>query len=161
MDIDTDSNDMCVAGAVEQFDRLALPLNKRVTFSYVSNGSIGGGTPRKVRGEFVALFLTLEIIPINGAEPDYSATIPVDCKIIKGNLLKRGERGKVNLLCDLGENLSDFPGLTEDLVASVDNAFGERNRAKVNTKKGRLKITHDGRPSEDEPPVTCSLSTPG
>ena len=63
--------------------------------------------------------------------------------------------GKVNLLCNLGENLSDFPGITEDLVESVDHAFGQRNRAKVNVKTGRLKITHDGVPTEAEPPVTC------
>jgi hypothetical protein len=129
-----------------------------VTFSYVSNGSIAGLNPRKVRGEFVELFLRLEIIAINAEEADYDATIPAECKIIKGNLQKAGDRAKVNLLCALGENLSEFPGLTEENVESVDHAYGDRNRAKVNTKTGRLKISHTGAPTDTEPPVTCGLN---
>jgi hypothetical protein len=51
--------------------------------------------------------------------------------------------------------------LSEALVTNVDHAFGDRNRAKVNTRKGRLKIPHHGLPTEAGTPVSCSPPTPG
>ena len=62
----------------------------------------------------------------------------------------------MSLRCDLGENFSAFPGLTPALIENIANA--SLKRLKVNTKKGKLKISTAGVPTDGEVPVSCSLT---
>jgi hypothetical protein len=151
---------MCVANQVQDFDRLALPFNRSVTFSYQSEGETTKVTTRKVNGAFpTSVKLRLVIVNETSGEPEteYDKAVDVDCKL-KARLLKAGDRDKVKLLCDLGANLSKFPDLTSALIQNVANAYGPGKRARVKTKKGTLKISHAGDPADAAGvPISCSL----
>ena len=158
LNIDTGLNQMCVAGAVEEPDRLQLPFNEIVTFYYDANSAIDKATDKKVKGVFgeVTVQLRLLLMALNASESDFDQTIFPTCKV-QATLDKAGDHAKVTLRCDLGENLSSFTGLTPGQLTNIDNAFGKGKRAKVNVKSGKLKIVHSGQPTEAEPPNTCQV----
>jgi hypothetical protein len=160
--IDTPQGLICVAGQVVDFDRLALPFNRSVTFSYESNGTITKETDKTVRGEFPTTVLVSLVIVNERSEAEggplteYDGQVTADC-VLEARLVKSGERDKVKLRCDLGEDLAGFsPPLTSSLIENVDNAYGHGRRARVDTKKGKLKIPHIGDPA-DSVPIACSL----
>jgi hypothetical protein len=161
LNIDTDRDLICVAGQAQDSDRLAY-FNRTVTFTYASRGNITKETTQKVTGQFpTEVLLTLEIQAINESEPEYEGEATVECKL-KASLLKAGARDKVNLVCDLGENLSEFsPALTPEEIQNVANAYGPGKRVRVKTKKGKLKLPSAGvRVGDDaELPLSCDLGT--
>jgi hypothetical protein len=163
LDIDTAGGELCVAGQVVEFDRLALPYNRRVTFSYTSFAEIDRANDRRVRGESSSVQLRLEIVNLvpNAPITEYDQTIVTPCTV-KAGVQREGAKGRVTLRCtELLPDFAAFPGLTEALVENVDHAYGKQKRARAHVKRGELEIRHDGEPSTDAPPVTCSLSTPG
>jgi hypothetical protein len=161
--VDTASGELCVAGQVVEFDRLALPYNRRVTFSYTAAGPIDRANDNRVRSELTSVLLRLVIVNLLPGNPvtEYDQEISTQCRV-KAAVQKQGERGRVNLHCnELMPNFQAFPSLGEALVENVENAYGRQKRAHVDVKQGRLRIQHNGEPSDDEPAVTCSVSTPG
>ena len=158
LSIDTGLGQLCLANQVQDFDRLAVPFNRSVTFSYSSQGSITKENDNRVNGEFPpTVSLRLVIINLVPGEPEteYDETMTVGCKL-EASLRKEGDRDKVKLLCDLGENLSQF-GLTPALIQNVANAYGPGKQVRVRTKKGKLKIPHTGDLTEGGP-ISCSLN---
>jgi hypothetical protein len=101
--------------------------------------------------------LTLDIT--DGASPTYQQTIQAACSL-KASLDKAGARAKVRLRCDLGEQYAAFPGLTPVHVAQIDAAFAGQQRARGNSKNGRLKVSHVGAPSPGGVPISCGLPPP-
>jgi hypothetical protein len=163
MSIDTVGGQICVAGQLEGFDRLALPFNRSVFLTYASNGTITKETDQKVIAEFPGTALvTLTIIndrseALGGPVTEYVGQLTANCKL-EARLERAGERDKVKLRCDdLGEDLAGFsPSLDSSLVENVSNAFGHGKRARVNTKRGQLKVLTNGDPT-DSVPVSCGL----
>ena len=158
LNIDTSTDQFCIGGLVRGVDTTELP-NREVTFEYGSDGTIKKESPKKVIGEFIPVDLTLTIMEVGGGTL-FSNTITSACDL-KGKLLKEGEAGQTKVKCELGDFFSGFGIISQDLLDSVNNAFPkERKRVKVNTEKGKLRITHKG----EEPPQTvevdasCSLS---
>jgi hypothetical protein len=152
--IDSDLRQICVTGQVESVDAHS-GLDTTVRFSYSSAGAVDKRNGSKVRGEFAAVLLTLDI---SGSEP-YRQTITADCKL-KASLLKRGSRDKVRVRCDLGENFSAFPGISVANLRSIDSAYAKEKRARARAKNGKLRISSVGVPSEAASPATCELSKP-
>jgi hypothetical protein len=144
-----------VAGQVVGTDT-ASSIDATVTFIYDSVGTIKKATDKKVQGEFVTVSLTL-LIDGPPTAP-YADSITVDCKL-KASLQKAGEKDKVNLTCELGENFAAFPGLTSQYIQNIDNAFDKVKRVKAKSKKGKLKISTSGIPAEGSP-VTCDFVAP-
>lgn len=149
-----------MAGQVQEFDRTATPYNRSVTYTYRSIGTISQETDKKVRADSSSVSLTLEIINLVPGAPieEYDQTITVACKL-KASLLKAGSRDKVNLQCDLRENFAAFPGLTPELIENLSNAA--LARVKANPKKGKLRISTAGVPTEAGVPVSCDFPAPG
>jgi hypothetical protein len=158
MNVDTSLGQVCLAGQIQAFDRTATPYNRSVTYTYHSIGTITQATDRKVVADFASVSLTLEIVNLVPGAPvvEYDYTLTTECKL-KASLQKEGARDRVSLRCDLGGDFTDFPGLTPDLVENVANAA--LNRVKVNTEKGKLKISTTGVPTDAELPISCGLGT--
>jgi hypothetical protein len=158
LNVDTSLGQVCLAGQVQEFDRTATPYNRSVTWTYQSIGTITEATAKKVKAEFASVSLTLEIVNLVPGAPvvEYDHTLTTECKL-KASLQKEGTRDKVSLRCDLGENFQEFPNLTPDLVDNVANA--SLKRVKVNAKKGKLKISTTGVPTDAELPISCGLGT--
>jgi hypothetical protein len=166
LSIDTPEGLMCVAGQVVDFDRLALPFNRSVTLSYESNGTVSKETDKTVVGEFPTTVLVSLVIVNQVSEADggplteYDGQATADC-VLEARLSKAGERDKVKLRCDLGEDLTGFsPPLTSSLIENVHNAYGRGKRARLDTESGKLKILHHGDPA-DSVPIDCSLPSEG
>jgi hypothetical protein len=163
--IDTSSNRFCLVGLVRGTDAGPLP-NREVIFEYRSNGTIKKGNAKRVAGDFSSVDLTLTIEE-NGAPVFGPATVTSGCRL-KGKLQKSGDQGKARLKCDLGEKLSAL-GLSQSanraFLDNVEAAFPrpEQKHVKINTKKGKIRITHNGEPAPDavEVPLSCSSATPG
>jgi hypothetical protein len=114
-----------------------------------------------------------ELSPTSEGGPveEYNQTIAAECRPLKASLKQpkgpqSGERaqGRVSLRCELGENFSAFPGLTDALVANIQDAFAKRRNVKADPKTGRLRIRTSG--SEVEPgdatnvDVSCTVAPP-
>jgi hypothetical protein len=175
MDVDTSLSQICVAGSVREIDA-TVTLNRSVTFTYSSNGTITKATDKKVNADdFASVDLTLLIEELvstadGGPVEEYNKTIAADCKLKAG--LKQpkgpqsGERAldRVKLDCDLGENFSAFPDLNDQLIANIQDAFAKRKQVKADPKNGKLKIKTSG--SEVLPgdastvDVSCTLAVP-
>jgi hypothetical protein len=161
LNVDRTLGQMCVAGQVQEFDRTATPFNRSVTLSYRSIATISRVTPRTVRADATSVSLTLEIVDLvpavsGGPVPEYDETITAECKL-EARLQKKGARDKVRLLCDLGPDLSAFPGLTPELVENVEDA--SLKRVKIHTRKGRLKLWTHGVPTDVGLPISCDFPT--
>jgi hypothetical protein len=158
LNVDTSLGQVCLAGQVQEFDRTATPYNRSVTYTYQSIGTITKATDKKVLAEFASVSLRLEIVELAPGAPvvEYDHTLTTECKL-KASLQKEGARDRVNLRCDLGGNFTEFPGLTPDLVQNLANAA--LKRVKVNTEKGKLKISTTGVPTDAELPISCGLGT--
>jgi hypothetical protein len=152
LNVDTSLGQVCLAGQVQEIDETSS-VPTTVTFGYDSVGAITKDTDKKVLADFVAVSLTLDI---SGTTP-YSETITANCKL-KASLQKEGAQDKVNLRCDLLENYAAFPGLTSQQIINVDNAYAKVKKAKANSKKGKLKISHSGEPAGDVG-LSCPLGT--
>jgi hypothetical protein len=151
MNVDTSLGQVCLAGQVQEVDESSNPP-ATVTFTYSSIGDITKDSAKKVQADFVTVSLTLDI---SGPVPAYNETITANCQL-KGTLRSAGERDKVKLLCELGEDFSTFPVLTSDQVTSIVNAYTRVKRAKATSKRGKLKIDNFGVPSAGVP-YTCPL----
>ena len=157
MEVDTELGKVCVAGQIQQIDDLSSD-SATVTFIYSSTGDITKDTDEKVKADFGTVLLTLDI---SGEDVEtYHQAITPECKL-KATLQKAGAQDKVILRCDLlGENFSAF-GLNAQYITIINNAYVHQKRATVNTKKGKLKISHAGEPTNQQPPATCNVSSNG
>jgi hypothetical protein len=154
LNVDTSRGQVCLAGQVFAVDQIA---NRSVTYTYNTVGTISKATDKTVRADSNSVSLTLDITELTNPIPEYSETITAECKV-KASLQKEGTKDKVSLRCDVGENLSDFTGLTPELIENVANA--RLKRVKVNTKKGKLKIATVGVPANAGVPVSCDFPPP-
>jgi hypothetical protein len=144
MNVDTGLGEICLAGATtETADAQVYP--PVVVFFYQALGDITQATDTEVKADFALVNLTLDIS--EGIEP-YSQTIQLTCKL-EASLRKEGERDKVKLRCDLGENYSAFPDLTSGQIAAINDAYKGVKHAKASSKKGKLKVTNDGEVTDD------------
>jgi hypothetical protein len=159
LNVDTLSGDFCLAGRAVGVDP-TVSFNRLVVFTYDSLGSVSKATETTVNGAFVDvnLRLTIEEQHPDGNISEFDQTIPAECRL-KGRLRKEGDAAKVTLQCDVGQDLSAFTGLDQDLVENVTDAFTKRKNLKVNTKKGKIHFTHRGEPAPPGlvVPLTCDL----
>jgi hypothetical protein len=174
LEIDPNSNQFCLAGLVQGTDAGPLP-GRRVSFSYQSNGGIKKQSPKVVTGDFSQVALTLTIEDLNPARADcgepnpdpqdddgdgvvepgeqnceFERTVTSDCRL-KGKLQKAGTRSKARVRCDLRDDLAAFElhlPANREFLENVEAAFpkAEQKHVKINTSKGRIRITHDGEP---------------
>ena len=164
LNVDESIDQVCVAGQLQEFDRTATPFNRSVTYTYQSIAPIVQENDKKVRADATSVSLRLEIVNLDPslttpeAALEYDQTITADCKL-KASLLKAGAKDKVSLQCDLGESFSAFPGLTSELLENIQKAA--LKNVKVNTKKGRLKVSNSGVFTQAGVPVTCDFPAPG
>jgi hypothetical protein len=162
MDIDTTSGQFCLVGLAQQTDASELP-NREVFFQYRSDGAIQKENQKRVTGTFATVDLTLTIEE-DGSPVFGPVTVTSGCRL-KGKLQKAGERGKARLKCDVGEDLSAF-GLNQpenrEFLDNVEDAFPKagQKHIKINTSKGKLRITHNGAPDVGGL-VTLSCAPPG
>jgi hypothetical protein len=156
MEVDTELDKVCVAGQVRRTDDLSS-ASATVTFAYSSTGDISKDTDKKVKADFGAVTLTLDI---SGEDvTPYHQEITPQCKL-KATLLKRGSADKVTLRCDLGENFSAFSDLNPlnpQYLTNIANAYVHQKRVTANLKSGRLSISHVGVPADGEVPASCTL----
>jgi hypothetical protein len=143
LNVDTASGQFCLAGLAQGTDTDPLP-NRLVVFQYDSLGTIKKENAKRVTATFVTVNLRLTITE-NGSTP-YDESILSVCKL-KGKLQKAGDQAKARLKCDVGENFSAFPDVA-DFLDTINDAFPKagQKHIKVNTAKGKLRITHNGRP---------------
>jgi len=146
--IDTGTDQFCLAGFVQRIDSDPLP-NQQVSFEYRSIGSIKKATEKNVTADFVSVELNLTITQL--ATPPttvYDETITTGCTL-KGRLRKAGERDRVRLKCDAGENFSAFPNMTNDLLDIIDDAYPKQKHIRIHTEKGRIRFIHNGEPAPE------------
>jgi hypothetical protein len=185
-DIDTSTGQFCLVGLVQGTDSSAVP-GRTVSFEYRSNGSVDKANPKRVTGDFATVDLTLTIQGTTAAlagcgeanpdpedddgdgivEPgeqncEFQRQVSSACKL-KGRLNKAGDQSKARLKCDLGENLAAL-GLNEpanaEFLDNVEVAFPKagQKHVKINTKKGKLRVTHNGAPAPANVPVSLSCT---
>jgi hypothetical protein len=161
MGVDTSSGEVCVTGLVQGVDTQPLP-NRRVFFQYQAFGDIKSENEKRVT--------TMDLVPVSlrlvveqSGVPIYDQTISSGCTL-KAKLQSAGDKAKLRLKCDVGEDLSAFPGDVDDFLDNIENAFPKQGakHIKVDTSKGKVRVTHNG---EEVPSglvdVSCSLGTPG
>jgi hypothetical protein len=162
LNVDRSLGQMCVAGQVRLFDRTAVPFNRSVTLTYRSIATISQTAVETVKADSVSVNLTLEIFNLipevsGGPVQEYNQTITAECKL-KARLKKNGLRDKVRVRCDLGRNLSAFPGLTPTLIENVADA--SLKRVEIHMKRGRLNLWTHGVPTEAGLPISCDFPAP-
>jgi hypothetical protein len=150
------ANQVCLAGLVRRVDPgpLAHPI---VTLAYRSVGGIKRVNAKRLIGDFVDVDLTLTIEE-NGTDLFPPTTITSACEL-RGRLLRSGERDKVVLRCEAGENLSAF-GSLDGLLENVEGAFPRRGakHIRINTETGRIRIVHNGQPvPTNQVQVSCDF----
>lgn len=159
MNVDTGLGELCVAGQTAEVAN-GQSIAPTVTFTYQALGDITDADDKTVKADFLQVLLTLDI---TGPDPDNSSgtitrfnqTILLECKL-DASLRKEGDADKVKLRCELGENFSEFDGLTSGDIVAIDSAYKSAKRAKASSKNGKLKITHEGEPTEGVG-LTCDL----
>jgi hypothetical protein len=163
LDIDTSSNRFCLVGLARGTDAGPLP-NREVIFEYRSDGSIQKENAKRVAGDFASVDLTLTIEE-DGTPVFGPTTVTSECRL-KGKLQKAGTRSKARLKCELGEDLAAF-GLnqtaTREFLDNVEAAFpkAEQKHIKLNTSKGKFRITHNGEPDTGGLVSLRSCAPPG
>lgn len=159
--VDTAAGDICVAGQVVGIDPTTT-FNRRVTFTYEGQGTITKSSTKGVKGDFPSSSLRLMIEELSDPPTvEFDQTITTGCKL-KGALKKSGEKDKVSLKCDVGQNLSAFGLETEenqDLLENVTDAYPRRSGMNANTKKGKIRFKTNGIPAPDGliVPLSCDL----
>jgi len=149
-------SDMQVDGLAAQQDATVNP-NNAVQVCYQASGTADKSDADTTKGDFSSADLwlrVLSLVPISEGgpvqiypEPPAVATpVTVPCKL-KAAVKKAGALMSARLSCDVGKDLSVFPGLTPDLVASIEEAFRQRKSTKLNPKTGKLKFSLNGEPT--------------
>jgi hypothetical protein len=159
MNVDTGIGQLCVAGQTSEV-ATGQSIPPTVTFTYEALGTITEADDEQVRADFLLVDLTLDI---TAPDPDTSGAttnlfhqmISLQCDL-NARLRKEGDKDKVRLRCDLGENFSAFTGLSSGNISAINDAYKNAKRAKANSKNGKLRITHDGVPTDDVG-LSCDL----
>jgi hypothetical protein len=142
----------------------SLP-QERVFFEYTALGDIKKANLKQVTGTDltpVSLRLVVETVAASPVEL-YDETISTGCTL-KAKLQKGGEKSKLRLKCEVGELLTAFPNMTDEVRAHVEAAFPKKGakHIKVDVDKGKVRITHNGEATDtDNVDVSCSVGTPG
>jgi hypothetical protein len=107
--------------------------------------------------------VSLRLVIEENGSPIYDETVSSACSL-KAKLQKAGDKAKIRLKCDVGEDLSAFPDPVGDFIDSIENAFPKQGakHIKVDTSKGKVRITHNGEAVDSGlVDVSCSVGTPG
>jgi hypothetical protein len=155
---DVGDGGFCIAGLIRGSDARLIPI-RRVRFEYDSNGAVANLRPNSVKGEFSSVNLTV-VIEEDGTGVVYQQSVTSACSL-NGRVQKSGLRGKANLRCDLGSEMSalglDGPA-NEQLRDNIENAFPKRdgNGININVEKGKLRVRHNGSQTTSGNDVTLS-----